>query len=148
MAEADLLLLREQAALDDDLQELAPGGLPHGADVLLHRVPGAVLHHGDVDDHVDLIGAVFDGVLGLKGLGGGGHVAVGEADDRAEGEPIAHIALGAGDVAGRDADAGAVVLDGLVAELADLFRGAVHPQQGVVAFFQNFSYIHLKISFM
>ena len=46
MAQRDLLLLGEQAALDDDLQHPARAGGPHGTDVGGHVAPAAVLDHG------------------------------------------------------------------------------------------------------
>ena len=74
-------------------------------------------------------------------------VAVGNADHGADRQPVAYIALGPGHMGRRDADAGAVILDGLVTEGADLGAGAVHPQQGVIAFFKNFFYIHMGSPF-
>ena len=139
----DLFLLGQQAALDDHLQDLAPGGLPHGTDVIGHIHPAAVLHHGEIDHHVDLVGAVLNGVGGLKGFGGGGHIPVGEADDGAQRQLIPYITLGSGHMAGRDAHAGAVILYGLVAKIADFLAGAVHPQQGMVAFFKDLFDIHM-----
>ena len=132
-AEAALFVVGEQAALDDDLEDVALGGSAHGGDVLGDGVPVAVLDHGEVDDHVDLVRALGDGVRGLEGLGGGGHVAVGEADDCADGHAAREVFLRARDVAGRYADGGAAVLHGLVAELADLSAARVGAQQGVVA---------------
>ena len=105
----------------------------HGGDVIGDGVPVAVLDHGEVDDHVDLVRALGDGVRSLEGLGGGGHVAVGEADDGADGHAAREVFLRARDVAGRYADGGAAVLHGLVAELADLSAARVGAQQGVVA---------------
>ena len=141
-AQTDLFLLRQQAALDDDLQDLALRGLAHGGNVLLHLVPAAVLDHGEVDDHIDLVGAVGNRVRRLKCLGRRGAVAVWEADHGAEREPVADVALRAGQMAGRDADAGAVIFDGLIAELADLGRSAVDPKKGMVAFFKDIFEFH------
>src|SRR5699024_2200290 len=50
-AERALFLLREEAALDDDLQHMALAGGAHGGDVVRHVAPAAVLDHGQVDDH-------------------------------------------------------------------------------------------------
>ena len=84
LAELDLLHVAEQAGLDDDLQRAAQAGGLDAGDLVGDVVPLAVLHHAVVDDHVDLAGPVFHGVLGLKDLGGSGVVAVGEADDGAD----------------------------------------------------------------
>ena len=52
----------------------------HGRDLLLEVVEARVLHQLDVDDHVDLVRAVGDGLGGLEGLDLGLDRARGEAN--------------------------------------------------------------------
>ena len=132
-AEAALLVVGEQAALDDDLEDVALAGAAHGGDILGDGVPVAVLDHGEVYDHVYLIRALGNGVGGLEGLGGGGHVAVREADDRADRHAAGEVFLRARNVAGGNADRGAAVFHGLVTEGAYFFAPGVGAQQGMVA---------------
>ena len=94
-----------------------------------------------------LVRPVLHRVGGLEGLGGAGHVTVGKADDRADGELIAHVAPGPGHMAGRDAHAGAVVMDGLITQGSDLLAGTVDTQQRMVAFFKNVLQFHGIFSF-
>ena len=127
----------EQAGFDDDLQEPSLAGVLHGADFIQHPVIQAVLHPADVDDHVDLRCAVVHGVGGLEALGGGGVVAVGEADDGAHGDLARHILRRLLHIGGGDAHAGAAVLHAIVADGPDLVPGSRLGQQGVVHPGQN-----------
>ena len=125
---------------------MAARSLAHSGYILCYRIPAAVLDHGEIYDHIYLIRAVFYGIGGLKGFGRSGHVAVGEAYDRAYFHPAVDIALCAGNVAGRDTYACAVIFYGLVAQSADLTGGAVRAQQSVIAFFKDRFYIHIILS--
>ena len=127
----------EQAGLDDDLQEPSLAGVLHGMDLLQHPVIQAVLHPADVDDHVDFGRAVVHGVGGLEALGGGGVVAVGEADDGAHGDLARHILRRLLHIGGGDAHAGTAVLHAVVADGPDLVPGSRLGQQGVVHPGQN-----------
>ena len=127
----------EQAGLDDDLQEPSLAGVLHGTDLVQHPIVQAVLHPADVDDHVDLGRAVVHGVGGLEALGGGGVVAVGEADDGAHGDLARHILRRLLHIGGGDAHAGAAVLHAIVADGPDLVPGSRLGQQGVVHPGQN-----------
>ena len=105
-------------------------------------IPAAVIYHGEVYDHIYLVSAVFYCVGSLESLGGGGHVAVGEADNGADPELIADIALCSRNMAGRNAYAGALMLYRLIAQGLYLLRGAIDPQQRVVTHLQNCFNIH------
>ena len=148
-AQLDLLLLGQQARFDDDLQQLAAAVLLDGLDLVQHLLVQAVLDPADVDDHVDLRRAVLHGVGGLKALGGGGIVAVGEADDGADGDLAVHIFRRLLHIAGGDADAGAAVLHAVVADGLDLRPCGGLAQQRVIHaaedIFQLF--VHRKGSF-
>ena len=130
----DLLLVGEEAALNDDLQELALAGGLDGLDLREQVVPLPVLHPADVDDHVHFPGAVLHGVSGHEALGGGGVIAVGETDNGADGQLARHILRRLLHIGGGDAHAGAAVLHAVVADGADLVPGGRLGQQGVVAF--------------
>ena len=147
-AEHALFLLGQQAALNDDLEDAAAADLAHGADIGRDIVPAAVLDHGQVDDHVHLIGTVADGLGRLERLDGRGVVPVREADDRADAQAVADIFLRPGDMARRDAHTGAAVTHALIAEGADLRRGGIHAQERVVAAGKNLSKFHDRSSFL
>jgi len=96
----------------------------HRVDLLKDLVVLALLDPAEVDDHIDLGRAVGDGGLGLHALDAAGRVAVGEADDRADGQLAEAIVLLLGDVVRgvihiglRDADARAAVFDAVVTDL-------------------------------
>ena len=131
-AHLDLLRVRQQASLDDDLQQSAVTVTLDGLDLIQHLVVQAVLHPTDVDDHVHLGRAVFHRVGSLEALGGGGVVAVGEADNGADGDLSVHIRRRLLHIAGGDTHAGAAVLDTVVADGLDLIPGGTLCQQRVV----------------
>ena len=143
LAQFDLLLVGEQARLNNHLEQAAPAGFLHGLDLPEEVIPPPVLHPADVDDHVDLVRPVVHSVPGLKALGGGGAVAVGEADDRAHGQLVPHVLPGLPDIAGGDADGGGGVLDSVVAHAPDLLPRRPLGQQGVVHRGQNFAQLHI-----
>ena len=147
-AEHALFLLGQQTALNDDLEDAAAADLAHGADIGRDIVPAAVLDHGQVDDHVHLVGAVADGLGRLERLDGRGVVPVREADDRADAQAVADIFLCPGDMARRDAHTGAAVTHALIAEGADLRRSGIHAQKRVVAAGKNLSKFHDRSSFL
>ena len=148
LAELDLLLVREQAALDDDLEELPAARGLDADDLVEQHIPALVLHHAEIDDHIDLVRAVFHGVLGLKDLGGGGIVAVWEADNGADLHLTVYIAFGSRHMRGRDADGGAAEADRVIAQSADLRGGAVGAEERVVAAGKNVFYIHDVLPFL
>ena len=101
-------------------------------DLAEHLVIQAILHPADVDDHVDLGRAVGHGVGRLEAFGGGGVVAVGEADDGADGDPAGHIFRRLLHIAGGDADAGAAIFDAVIADGLDLLPGGALREQRVI----------------
>ena len=142
LAQGDLLLIGQQAGLDNDLQELALAGLLHGGDLIAHLVKESGLGPADVDDHVHFIRAVVHSIGGHEALGGGGIVAIGEADNGTDGQSFAYILLGLPDKAGRDADGSGMVLHSVVADALDVRPGGGLGQQGMVAFGKNFRNFH------
>ena len=132
MAHFHLFFLREQTGFDDDLQDALAADFLQRADLAQHIVVHAGLQGADVDDHIQLIRAVLDGVLRLKHLGGGGVVAVRETDDGADLHLVTDIFLRLSDIAGRDADGCGAVMDGIIAECLDLFPGGGLREQGVI----------------
>ena len=131
-AQLDLLCVGQQARLDDDFQQLAAAMTLDIPDLAEHLVIQAILHPADVDDHVDLGRAVGHGVGRLEALGGGGVVAVGEADDGADGDPAGHIFRRLLHIAGGDADAGAAIFDAVIADGLDLLPGGALREQRVI----------------
>ena len=142
LAQLDLLLLGEQAGLHDHLQDQLAAGPLHRLDLLQHLVPQLVLHPAQVDHHVDLLGPVGDGLLGLKDLDHGGGVAVGKADHRAHRQLVPQVVRRLLHVAGGDTHAGAAVLHAVVADLADFLPGGGLGQQSVVRRSQNTFDVH------
>ena len=149
-AHFDLLGIGEQAGLDDDLQQLSAAGSLNGLDLLQHLVIQAVLHPADVDDHVNFRGAVFHRVPGLKALGSGGAVPIGETDDGANGDFARHILRRLFYIAGRDAYAGAAVLHAVIADGAGLLPGGSLAQKGVIHPPENVLYrvVHMQIALL
>ena len=144
-AEFDFFLIGEEAALDDDFEELALAGGLDGLDFRQELVPLLVLHPADVDDHVHFLRPVVHGVRCHEAFGGGGVIAVGEADDRADGQLALDILRRLLYIAGGDADAGALVLHSIVADGLDLRPGSSLGQQGVVARSENFLQFHFSV---
>ena len=138
-----LLVVGQQAGLDDDLQDLIAHSLLDGADVLAHGVVLAVLQAADVDDHIHLGCTVLDGGLGLKGLGSGVHRTQREADHTAHRDAACHVLDGLLHIAGVDADRGRVVCNGLVAQGLDLGPCGLRLEQGVIDVGQDLFSIHV-----
>ena len=141
-AQAHLLLLGEQTGLDDDLKHQAAARLLHRADFGKQVVPPTVLGPADVDHHVDLLGPVGYGVLGLKHLDGGGGVAVGETDHSTHRELVSQIIRGLFYIAGRNTHAGAAISGPIVADLLDFLPGGGLGEQCVVYSVQNGLVVH------
>ena len=144
LAQGDLFFIGKQAGLDDDLQELSAAGNLHRGDFGGNGIPFSFLGPADVDDHIHLIGAIFHRVGSHKALGFRGIVAVGEANDRADGKLISHIFLRLLHKGCRDAHGSRMVLHSVVADRPDLVPGSRLAQQGMVAFFEDFRNIHIN----
>ena len=142
LAQLDLLRLGEQAGFHDHLEDAALAGGFDSLDLGQHLIPPLILHPADVDHHVDLVGAVADGVLGLKDLDGGGRVAVGETDDGADLQLVAHVVRRLLHKGGGNAHGGAAVLQPVVADLLDLGPGRLLFEQSVVAVGQDVLHVH------
>ena len=143
LAQGNLLLVGETAALDDDLQQLVAAGGLHDADLVGDRLKQTVRHPAAVDDHIHLGGAGLHHALGLGGLGGGGAVTVGEADDGADGQTTVGIADSALDVARGNADGGGAVGDGIVNQGGDVLPLSGGVQFGVVYQSQKFLLVQI-----
>gem|GEM_PF-4564822 len=140
-----LFLIGQQAGLDDDLQDLVAHSLLHGTDVLADGIVLLILQAADVDDHVHLRSAVFDGSLCLKGLAGGVHGTQREAHHAAHRDAACHVLHSLLDVAGVDADGCGVVGNGFVTQGLDLGPGGLRLQQGVIDMGENFFAGHVVV---
>ena len=67
-----------------DLDAARHGPHPDCLDIVAHGIQVAGAQLADIDDHVQLAGAVVDRFLGLEYFDGGGAAAVRKADDRAD----------------------------------------------------------------
>ena len=85
-AKLDFFLLGEQAGLDDDLQQFITSGRLDGLYFFKHLVEASLADKAQIHHHIYLFRAVFDGVGGFKVLDRGGAVAVGKADNGADGQ--------------------------------------------------------------
>jgi len=141
-AHLDLLLVGQQAGLDDDLEDAALAGGLDGSDLVFELVPLPVLDPAEIDDHVDLVRAVGDGVGGLEALDGGRRIAVREADDGADGHFVAQIVLRLAHVGGRDADGRGLIGHGVVADGFDFAPRRGLGEQRVVNLAENFFHVH------
>ncbi|MPM18005.1 hypothetical protein SDC9_64406 [bioreactor metagenome] len=141
-AHFDFFFLGKQAGLYDDLQNTPGAALFQGADLFQHSIPPLFLHHTDIDDHINLVGAVPDGFLGFKDLDCGGLVAVGESDDGTDFKIVPNIILSPLHKGRRDAHRGSAVGNAVVAELFDLEPGGLLFQQGMIAFGEDVLSIH------
>ena len=101
-----------------------------------------------MDDHVDFIRAVFHCVARLKGLCGGGGIAVREADDGADGHASGAVVVRKAHIGRRDADAGRPVMHGVVAERTNVLTRGVHSQQRVIYMGEYFLQFHKTTSFV
>lgn len=135
LAQLELLILGEQAILEDDLG--GDAGLTADSDDLLHLIldvgPVAGLDLGEVDHVIDLVRAVGQCVLGLEDLGGDGGLAEGEADGGAGVDVGAGEELGAElGLDGIDGDHLEVVVLCLLAELLHVLARGVGVEVGVI----------------
>ncbi len=114
----DLLVVGQVGVLEDHLDDCARrvGDVDDRRDVGLDVRIAAGLERADLDDHVELGGAVAEGSHGLEDLRLGAVVAVREADDRPDRDigPL-EDRPGAGHVRRPDADRRHVVLSGQAA---------------------------------
>ncbi len=93
----------------------------------------AGFEQADVQDHVDVVGAVLEDAGGLVALGGRKRGAEGESDDHADGNAGAGERLGrGGDPEWVDHGAGEAMFGGFVAELDDLGAGRLGLEQRVI----------------
>ncbi|OPZ05814.1 MAG: hypothetical protein BWZ08_02408 [candidate division BRC1 bacterium ADurb.BinA292] len=123
-AGADELLVAQAARFHDHLDDAPASGFDNGADLVAHRRVVAVAQPPQIENHVDLVGAGFDGQDRFKGLGGGGHRAQGETHDRRRADGCARKTVDALRQARRvNADGGDVEAACLVAQRVDLFKG-------------------------
>ena len=124
-AHFDLFLIRQQAGLDDHLQQLTAAVRLHRTNLLQNLIVQAVLDPADVDDHVDFIGAVFHRVGRFEAFYRGGRIAVGEADHRADGDFPRRICRRLLHIGSRNTDAGAAIADTVVTNGLDLRPGGI-----------------------
>ena len=122
-ARRDLLLLREEASLDDDLKHALAAERLERAHLLRHILLLAGLEHADVHHHVDLRRTVRERLRRLRELRSRRRVAVREADDRRHLQPRPVDAREPRDVARRHHHRRRTVADGLL-------RYALHLRPG------------------
>ncbi len=109
------------------------GGGDDGADVVDHVVVETRAQPSDVDDHVELHGAIRERLSHLRGLGGAARRAVREPMTVADGDPRARQAPdGVGDIGRTDADAEDAPLRGDVELCVDLRAGELGLEDRVV----------------
>ena len=135
---AELFFEGEEAGLEDDFDDGSGvvGELDDAADVVVDGlVVGGLagFEQADVEDHVDLTGAVFEDADGLVALGAGESGAEREANEDANGDTGSQEGGGGeGYPGGVEHGAGEAVLGGFVADLEDLGAGGVGLDEGVV----------------
>ena len=141
----DFFFFGQQTGFDDDFQKLTFAGGLHSGDFRSDGVPLAVLGPADVDDHVHFVRSVIYGIAGHEALGGSGIVAVGEADDGADGQFTIYIFLSLLDVRSGDTDGGGVVAQAVIADGLDFGPGGGLREQCVVALGENLGYVHCTL---
>ena len=118
-----------------------------GVDFGKHLVVAPVLEHADVDDHIDLVRAVFDRVRRFKDLDLRRGIARREADDRAYPHlvrSVLHIRLAARDIARRNADRRRMILHGIVADALNLLPRRFRLEQRMIDHRKNALDIHMR----
>ena len=133
LAHLDLLLLGEEACLDDYLKNLALACRLDCVDLGEDLIVSLVLEVADVDNHVDLVCAVCNSVSGLENLNGCGGISVGEADYRADGKLFTYVVLCSLNEGGRDAYGCGLKLHAIVTDSLDFLPGRALEKEGVVA---------------
>ena len=141
----DLLVVRQQARLDNDLQELTLAMLLDGLDFFEQIVPALILDPADVDDHVDLVRAVLNRVECFEALGLCRVVAVREADDGADGQLVPDVVLCLLYIGSGNADGRGMILHAVVADSLDLGPGRRLGEQGVVDFTEDLVQFHGEV---
>jgi hypothetical protein len=135
---AEFFFEGEQTGFEDDFDDGALGvrEVDDATDVLTDGfvVSGlAGFEEADVEDHVDVVCALFENTSGFVALGGGEGGTQGETDDDTDGDAGATEGSGGyGDPGGVDHGTGEAVFGGLVAELEDLSTGRVGFEEGVI----------------
>lgn len=133
LAGHDLLVVDEQAGLDDDLERGRGDGVPDRPDVQLDQLEVARLESTDVEDHVHFVCTLPDGEPSLERLGLRRVRAQREPDDRADLDVRTGQQVRAElDPRRVDADRSEPVFLGLGAELADLILRGVGFESCVV----------------
>ena len=143
-AHGNFFLVSQQAGLNDNLQDAVAADSLQGLDLFQNLVGLSGLQVADIDDHVDLVGTVIDGVLSLEGLHSGGIVAVGESDDRADFYAALNIFGSFLYKGGGNADGCGPVGDGIIADDLDLGPCGGLSKQGVVYAGENGCFVHDK----
>jgi hypothetical protein len=93
----------------------------------------AGLEEAYVEDHVDVVRALFQNASGFVAFGGGEGGTEREADDYTDGDTGSLEGGGGdGDPCGVDHGAGEVMFGGFVADLQDLSTGCIGLEKGVV----------------
>ncbi len=135
---AEFFFKGKEAGLEDDFDDRSGGVGEFGYTVDVVEdgfvVAGlAGFKQADVEDHVYVVGALFEDADGLVALGAGEGCSQGEADDDADGYTGSGEGGGGdGDPGGVDHGAGEAMLGGFVADLEDLGAGGVGFEEGVV----------------
>ena len=148
LAELDFLLLGEEAAFDDDLQQLAAAGQLHLFDLLQNILPQLVLHPAEVDHHINFLRAVFNGIGGFEAFDRSGAVAIGEADNGTNGQCAAKTGDSRNYMAGRHADGGRAVFHRLMAKVYYISTCGALLEQRMVNCFHDILNFHNSSEYM
>lgn len=130
-AGGDFLFFRKIAGFHDDLQDMAAGSFLHLPDFIGHIGEISLLQGANMDDHVDFIGAVCYGRVGLRDFGRGAAVSQRKSHHRADGKgremlpDFFHKGRG-------NAYRCHMVLLRFLAEFSDVLPGGRRLQKGVV----------------
>ena len=133
-AHLDFLLFGKKAGLDDDLKKLTCAGSLYEVYLIFNIVVFSVLDVADIYYHIDLIGAVLNGIGSLKSLYFRSRIAIGEADNCADLYLARSIYGGVLNKGCRDTNRSGPVLNAIVNNGLYLFPCGILSQQGVVNF--------------
>ena len=114
-------------------------------DLFEQIVPALILDPADVDDHIDLIRAVLDGVERFKAFGLCRVIAVRKADDGADRKLVSDIVPRLLHIGSGDADRRGMILHAVVADGLDLGPRRRLGEEGVIDFTENLVQFHGEV---
>ena len=145
LAHGDFFLVGQQAGFNDHLEYLVAHSCFQAADFVGHIRKVTGLEHADIDDHIDLLRAVCEGLTGFKLLGSRRRIAVGKSHHGTNGHLALHVLMRLRHITGRNTYRRGAIGDGLVTQILNLRPGRGLLEQRMVHHGAQFFCVHRYI---